>query len=98
MDTPDAFTGPVNLGNPGEFTIKQLAEMLIFTIKLVYTPLLLAWVRARYVQSVVRAQSVRLFDAYLRAPYEFHLRRNSSELIRNVTAEAPGWARSCSAR
>ncbi len=28
MDT-DGFTGPVNLGNPGEFTIRQLAEMVI---------------------------------------------------------------------
>lgn len=26
MNTEDNFTGPVNLGNPGEFTIKQLAE------------------------------------------------------------------------
>ena len=29
MATPDAFTGPINLGNPGEFTIKALAEMVI---------------------------------------------------------------------
>jgi UDP-glucuronate decarboxylase len=29
MDTPDSFTGPVNLGNPVEFTIKYLAEMII---------------------------------------------------------------------
>ena len=29
MATPDTFTGPVNLGNPGEFTIKQLAELVI---------------------------------------------------------------------
>ncbi len=29
MDGPDDFAGPVNLGNPGEFTIKQLAEMTI---------------------------------------------------------------------
>jgi UDP-glucuronate decarboxylase len=29
MDTPDGFTGPMNLGNPGEFTIRQLAEMVI---------------------------------------------------------------------
>jgi len=28
MDVDD-FTGPVNLGNPGEFTIKQLAEIVI---------------------------------------------------------------------
>ena len=29
MDTPDTFTGPVNLGNPGESTIKELAEIII---------------------------------------------------------------------
>ncbi|MGZ5097548.1 MAG: UDP-glucuronic acid decarboxylase family protein [Usitatibacter sp.] len=29
MDTPDDFTGPVNLGNPHEFTILQLAEKVI---------------------------------------------------------------------
>ena len=29
MDTPDTVTGPVNLGNPGEFTILQLAELVI---------------------------------------------------------------------
>ena len=29
MDTPDDFTGPVNMGNPVEFTIRQLAEKVI---------------------------------------------------------------------
>lgn len=29
MDAPDDVTGPINLGNPGEFTIKQLAELVI---------------------------------------------------------------------
>src|SRR5512139_2565184 len=29
MAAPDDVTGPVNLGNPGEFTIKQLAEMAV---------------------------------------------------------------------
>jgi UDP-glucuronate decarboxylase len=29
MDTPDDFTGPVNIGNPVEFTILQLAEKVI---------------------------------------------------------------------
>lgn len=29
MRTPDGFTGPVNIGNPGEFTILQLAEKVI---------------------------------------------------------------------
>jgi UDP-glucuronate decarboxylase len=29
LNTADDFTGPVNTGNPGEFTIKQLAEKVI---------------------------------------------------------------------
>jgi len=29
MAAPDDVTGPINLGNPGEFTIKQLAEMTV---------------------------------------------------------------------
>ena len=29
MDSPDDFVGPVNLGNPGEFTILELAEKVI---------------------------------------------------------------------
>ncbi|EHJ48996.1 UDP-glucuronate decarboxylase [Solidesulfovibrio carbinoliphilus subsp. oakridgensis] len=29
METPDDFTGPVNTGNPGEFTILELAQMVI---------------------------------------------------------------------
>ncbi len=29
MDTPDSVTGPINIGNPGEFTILELAEKII---------------------------------------------------------------------
>lgn len=29
MDTPSDITGPINLGNPGEFTIRELAEKVI---------------------------------------------------------------------
>jgi UDP-glucuronate decarboxylase len=29
MGTPDEFTGPVNIGNPNEFTIRELAEKVI---------------------------------------------------------------------
>jgi UDP-glucuronate decarboxylase len=29
METPDVVTGPVNLGNPGEFTILELASLII---------------------------------------------------------------------
>jgi len=43
MNTPDEFTGPVNIGNPDEITILQLAEAVIrltgSTSKIVYQPL-----------------------------------------------------------
>jgi UDP-glucuronate decarboxylase len=29
MASPESFTGPVNIGNPNEFTIMQLAEQVI---------------------------------------------------------------------
>jgi len=29
MASPDDVTGPINLGNPGEFTIRQLAELVV---------------------------------------------------------------------
>src|SRR5208337_3514257 len=29
METPEGFTGPVNIGNPGEFTMLELAELVI---------------------------------------------------------------------
>lgn len=43
MDTPDDFTGPVNLGNPGEFTMLELAEKVVALThsksKIVFEPL-----------------------------------------------------------
>ena len=43
MEAPDDFTGPVNLGNPSEFTIRQLAETVLEATgarsKIVFEPL-----------------------------------------------------------
>lgn len=43
MASPAEFTGPCNLGNPGEFTIRQLAEKIVEKTgsksKLIYQPL-----------------------------------------------------------
>ncbi|MFW5707375.1 MAG: UDP-glucuronic acid decarboxylase family protein [Bacteroidota bacterium] len=43
MATPEEITGPVNIGNPGEFTIRQLAEMVIRLTdtksRIIYKPL-----------------------------------------------------------
>jgi UDP-glucuronate decarboxylase len=29
MASPEGFTGPVNIGNPGEFTVRELAELVV---------------------------------------------------------------------
>jgi len=43
MESRDGFTGPVNIGNPGEFTMLELAEKVIMATnsksRLVYKPL-----------------------------------------------------------
>ena len=43
MATPESFTGPVNIGNPGEFTILELAEKILKSVggksKIVFKPL-----------------------------------------------------------
>ena len=43
MDSPDAFIGPVNLGNPGEFTILELARRVDrpdrLALRIVHRPL-----------------------------------------------------------
>jgi UDP-glucuronate decarboxylase len=43
MNTSDDVPGPMNLGNPGEFTIKELAEIVVEMVgsgsKLIYKPL-----------------------------------------------------------
>ena len=43
MATPKGFTGPVNLGNPGEFTMIELAEKVLSKVggksKIVFKPL-----------------------------------------------------------
>jgi UDP-glucuronate decarboxylase len=42
INSDEAFTGPVNLGNPGEFTIKELAEKILEKVtsnsKIIFTP------------------------------------------------------------
>jgi len=43
MNGPEGFVGPVNIGNPGEFTIRKLAELVLAEVggdsELVYRPL-----------------------------------------------------------
>jgi ATP-binding cassette, subfamily B, bacterial PglK len=63
-----------------------IAIIGVFLIKTVYMTFLShTHFRTTEYQRVRLAD--RLFTAYMRAPYSFHLRRNSAELIRNVNTE-----------
>ncbi|MGE0484128.1 MAG: ABC transporter ATP-binding protein [Gammaproteobacteria bacterium] len=60
-----------------------LGVLVFFAAKSAYT-LAAAYWKGRFVQNRARKLSLRLFAAYLNAPYVFHLRTNTAELLRNI--------------
>jgi len=58
----------------------------IFLFKGVYL-IWLNYIKNRFIFNRFSMISTNLFKVYMNAPYTFHLRRNSAELIRNVTNE-----------
>lgn len=77
----------------GAATPKQIAMVGLFAIvtafvsKTVYFFFLFRY-QFRLIAKQQVSLSRQLFEAYMRAPWSFHLRHHSSELIRNVNAEA----------
>ncbi len=63
-----------------------LTLLAFFAVRAAYTIFATYW-KARFAQNRARKLSVRLFRAYLDAPYVFHLRSNASELLRNINQE-----------
>lgn len=78
------------LGEPrvGRFVLGILfLLLLVFLVKNTYLAVLSYW-QNRFANSKQAALSQRLFASYLAQPYSFHLQRNSSELLRNLTTES----------
>ena len=63
-----------------------LGFIFIFTIRVGYL-ILLRYVRIRLTERHRVRLGRLLFTKYMRAPYEFHLGRNTAELLRNVNSE-----------
>ena len=63
-----------------------LSMFTLYAIKTGYAVFLAYW-KARFAQTRALKLGMRLFSAYLRAPYIFHLRNNSSDLQRNINQE-----------
>jgi ABC-type multidrug transport system fused ATPase/permease subunit len=77
------------LGNPSQAGLivrVMLGLVAIYLLKNLFLAFL-AWRQTRFAFGVQAQLSQRLFTAYLRQPYTFHLQRNSAQLIRNVTGE-----------
>ena len=64
-----------------------LGLIAVFAVKNAYLAFL-AYAKARYSSKRQVSVSNRLFRAYLRSPYTFHLQRNTAELLRNTNSEA----------
>lgn len=77
------------LGNPTQSQLllgAMLALVAIYVIKNSYFAFL-TWRQTRFAFNFQTELSERLFALYLRQPYAFHLRRNSAQLMTNVTGE-----------
>lgn len=60
--------------------------ILVFTFRAAYL-VFLSYIQIRMTEHHRVRISRRLFTAYMRAPYEFHLGRNTAELLRNAYSE-----------
>ena len=60
--------------------------IVVFILKNLYI-LFYNYIKIRFIWSRFSSIGSNLFKCYMYAPYDFHLRRNTSELLRNVTQE-----------
>ena len=77
------------LGNPSQewlVVAGMLALIGVTTLRVSFVALL-TFGQSRFAHRVKANLSQRLFAGYLRQPYEFHLRRNSAQLIRNAMGQ-----------
>src|SRR5208283_641342 len=92
-DLPTRYPGfarwLIRIGNPGRdelVVVGMLGLVGVYAVKSVFLSFL-TWRQSRFVFGLQAEMSQRLFMAYLRQPYSFHLQRNSAQLIRNAVNE-----------
>jgi ABC-type multidrug transport system fused ATPase/permease subunit len=78
------------LGSPSS---EKLAIIVMSFLVLVYVTkvlflALLSWCEAKYTTGLQEYFADKFFSIYMRLPYTFHLKSNSSELIRNISSES----------
>jgi ATP-binding cassette, subfamily B, bacterial PglK len=73
-------------GNSHVVIYSSLLLIVVFALKNAYL-IVNKYIQLRVVKNRQVALARRMFSAYMHAPVEFHLRRNSAELLRNVNNE-----------
>lgn len=83
------FKANVLLGNPGQnnLVIFFMTFLIFFYVFKVLFLTYSNWKQSKFSSNLTAALSKELFLGYMYAPYSFHLRKNSSELIRNIQSE-----------
>lgn len=74
--------------NPATLVLAVLWGFAFFSVIKSFFVVWVAWCQSKFVADLQMSLSTRLYRGYLREPWSFHLRRNSAELIRNVTSES----------
>ncbi|MAU63806.1 MAG: ATPase [Flavobacteriaceae bacterium] len=77
------------LGNPQQDQLiiwGMLFLVLVYFLKGIFL-IFLAWEQSKFTSNLQSELTAKLYEIYLRQYYEFHLLRNSAELIRNVQTE-----------
>ena len=77
------------LGNPNQTQLViwgMLILVMVYLIKAIYL-VFLSWRQSRFTAALSADLSRNLFFGYLCQPYNFHLQRNSAELLRNIQSE-----------
>ena len=81
------FLSILNITDSKGLLIKGgLLVVSIYFIKALYT-IYVHYLKSKFIYEQFQNFSTKLFKKYLLSPYIFHLYRNSSELIRNLTTE-----------
>lgn len=77
------------LGNPHQDQLiiwGMLILLLVYLLKGIFL-IFLAWEQSKFTSNLYSKLTTKLYGIYLRQYYEFHLLRNSAELIRNIQSE-----------
>ncbi|MBI78818.1 MAG: ABC transporter ATP-binding protein [Pseudomonadota bacterium] len=87
----------LELATQKEIIIYVISSFIVFYIFKSFYLVFLVYIQAKFIYSIQRNISTRLYKTYLNQPYSFHLHKNSATIISNVMNESMQFAMSFTA-